>query len=575
MTSFKRKATFLAVVSLFSIVGSVSAQGRLSYGLGASSADIEALLNAQRGSNASTYVEPQLDGQISPDIDDLPLYDPVASDAYGQWLFAGHFARQSFTGFNPGYVLAIGDRVDLRFWGGFDYQALLTIDTQGKVFVPRIGPITLAGVKNEDLNRVVRARLSSVFREEVGVYASLAAAQPVKVFVGGGVVRPGLYGATSSDSLLHFLDRAGGIEPEAGSYRRVEVLRDGRRIRAIDLYKFLTEGQLPLIQLRDGDTIFVKPRGAVVQVEGLVAWPKRFEYGEDSSLLALLELAQVRPEATHVRITRQSGLRRETLVFPLNELESKVSIEPGDVVDVYADRPYATVLVRVDGEHQGSSQLVLPYGASLQDALKLVSPTAMSDTQNVRLYRRSLAERQKVMIDQLLSKLEESVLTARSKTAQEAALRAQESQLILQFVDRARGIEPKGQVILSGSNAPAIILEEGDKLEVPRRTQLVGVHGEVYLPAAFSWKKNQSVGEYIRAAGGFTQSGARDRVLLMRPNGAVQFAKVGGWFGGVDVDAGDEILVLPRVDEKGFQFTKDVVEVIYQIAVAAGVLVRL
>lgn len=32
------------------------------------------------------------------------------------------------------------------------------------------------------------------------------------------VYRPGLYSGTSMDSLLHFLDQAGGIDPERGSF---------------------------------------------------------------------------------------------------------------------------------------------------------------------------------------------------------------------------------------------------------------------------------------------------------------------------------------------------------------------
>lgn len=560
--------------------GVASAQGRLSYALGEAAALAPSLntgsLNSLAGSAASAQARPE--AMRSPtDAKDYPEYPPVVSNNYGQWLFGGHFARQSFTGFNPGYVVGPGDLIDLRFWGGYDFQALLDVDSQGTIFVPRLGPIRVAGIRNADLNNVLKSNLRRVFRDEVGVYASLASAQPVKVFVGGGVVRPGLYGATSSDSLLHFLDRAGGIEPEAGSYRSIKVLRNGREIREIDLYQFLTHGKMPLVQFHDGDILFVAPRGATAVVEGLVAWPRRFEFKEATTLGELLSLAQVQDEATHVRVTRIDGPDRRSDVHVLVDPATRdVPVAGGDQLEVYADRTNATIVVRIKGEHEGSGQVVMPYGATLGQVLSGVTETPLSDTSQVRLYRKSLAARQKEVIDQLLRKLEESVLTARSKTTQEAALRTQEAQLILQFVERARKIEPKGQVILqAGVPSDALVLEDGDVLDIPRQSHLVGVHGEVYLPAAFSWDKSAGVSKYIEMAGGFTQSGARDRVLLMKPNGAVTFARVGGWFGKGRVEAGDEILVLPRVDKKSFQFSKDVVEVIYQIAVAAGVLVRL
>ncbi len=571
--------TALALVAVMGS-GAAQAQGRLSYALGEAAALAPSLnsgsLNALAGSAAATQSRPE--SLRSPtDAADYPEYPPVVSDNYGQWLFGGHFARQSFTGFNPGYVVGPGDLIDLRFWGGYDFQALLDVDSQGTIFVPRLGPIRVAGIRNADLNDVLKSNLRRVFRDEVGVYAALASAQPVKVFVGGGVVRPGLYGATSSDSLLHFLDRAGGVEPEAGSYRAIKVLRNGREIHKVDLYDFLAHGKMPLLQFHDGDIIFVAPRQSTATVEGLVAWPRRFEFENSIGLGELLQLAQVQAEATHVRVTRIDGPDRRSDVYALaDSATAQVPVAGGDQLEIYADRTNATIVVRVKGEHEGSGQVVVPYGATLGQVLEGVAQTPLSDTSQVRLYRKSLAARQKEVIDQLLRKLEESVLTARSKTTQEAALRTQEAQLILQFVERARQIEPKGQVILQeGVPSAELVLEDGDVLEIPRQTHLVGVHGEVYLPAAFSWDKSASVSQYIEMAGGFTQSGARDRVLLMKPNGAVRFARVGAWFGKGRVEAGDEILVLPRVDKKSFQFSKDVVEVIYQIAVAAGVLVRL
>nr|MBV6629030.1 SLBB domain-containing protein [Oceanococcus sp. HetDA_MAG_MS8] len=560
------------------LLSTAQAQTRIPPGLG----DLEAAAAAALANRPAPINLPGPTGQLPTSATEVDAsvapqeYAPVESDRYGQWLFRGEFAKQSFIQFNPDYVLGPGDRVDLRFWGGFDFAAVLDVDSQGRMFVPRLGPIAVAGVRNGDLNKVLKSQLRRVFREEVGVYASLANAEPVKVFVGGNVERPGLYGASASDSLLHFLDRAGGVSPEAGSYRYVEVKRAGRSIAVVDLYQFLHQGEMPLIQLRDGDTIFVAPAKNLVTVQGMVAWERRFEMLPEESLQALLALAQVRGEATHVRVTRRAGAQVESFVYELSADLAAVNVAAGDEIDVYADRPDGTIVVRITGEHQGHSQVILPYGASLADALIKVQSTPLSNLNQVQLYRRSLAERQGEVIEQMLRKLEESVLTARSNTREEASLRAQEAQLILQFVERAQQVEPKGQVVLrDDAQLDRIILEASDEIRIPRNSQLVSVYGEVYLPASFSWSRKSSILDYIDLAGGFTQGGAQDRVLVMKPSGAVQFAKTGGWFGRSSVSPGDEILVLPRIDQKRFQLSKDIVEVVYQIAVAAGVLVRI
>src|SRR3546814_10563712 len=70
---------------------------------------------------------------------------------------------------------------------------------------------------------VCSSDLSRVFRSNVFSYASLASAQPVRVFVGGFVHRPGAYAGTSMDSILHYIDQAGGIDPDRGSFLDIEV----------------------------------------------------------------------------------------------------------------------------------------------------------------------------------------------------------------------------------------------------------------------------------------------------------------------------------------------------------------
>jgi protein involved in polysaccharide export with SLBB domain len=132
-------------------------------------------------------------------------------------------------------------------------------DPQGNIFLPQVGPIKVLGIANKNLQQQVEAAVRRVFRANVYSYASLAAAQPVRIFVGGNVMRPGLYNGTSMDSLLNYLDQAGGIDPERGSFLTVQVKR-GSSVRAtFNLYDFLLKGQLPLLQLNDGDVIFVPP----------------------------------------------------------------------------------------------------------------------------------------------------------------------------------------------------------------------------------------------------------------------------------------------------------------------------
>src|SRR3546814_12336231 len=63
----------------------------------------------------------------------------LKSDVFGANLFTGAFARQAATQFNPDYMISIGDNIQVRLWGAFQFQASLTVDPQGRSEERRVG----------------------------------------------------------------------------------------------------------------------------------------------------------------------------------------------------------------------------------------------------------------------------------------------------------------------------------------------------------------------------------------------------------------------------------------------------
>ncbi len=177
----------------------------------------------------------------------LAPYPSVTADVFGAQLFSGAFAKEGAPQFNPDYLIATGDTLQVRLWGAFDFDAPLVVDPQGNIFLPNVGPIPVRGVRNVELQAVVEAAVRRVYKSNVNSYASLAAAQPVRVFVSGFVQRPGLYAGTSMDSLLHYLDQAGGIDAERGTFLAVQVQRNGQMRASVNLYDFLLQGHMPPI----------------------------------------------------------------------------------------------------------------------------------------------------------------------------------------------------------------------------------------------------------------------------------------------------------------------------------------
>ena len=493
----------------------------------------------------------------------------LKSNVFGANLFTGAFAHQGAIQFNPDYAISMGDNIQIRMWGAFEYDALLTVDPKGNIFVPHVGPVPLLGVRNQDLQRVVDSAVGKVFRTNVNSYASLAAAQPVRVFVSGFVNRPGLYSGSSMDSLLHYLDQAGGIDPERGSFLNVKVMRGELTRSTVNLYDFLLEGRMQLIQLADGDVIFVSQRQNTLMVSGLAENAKRFEFNNTAQTVAdIIKMAKPRAQATHVRVVRNTGPVRNTEYYPLTDA-NLVALQNGDELEFTADKRNGSITVRVEGEHDSAQEYVLPDGVRLGEVIKQIQFSDRSDIASLQLFRQSVKDRQKQMLQTSLKSLEASALTARSGTSEEARLRKDEADLILKWVERAKKIEPSGQVLVSQSDSrDKLLLENGDILRIPTKDGLVLVSGEVLFPNAIAFENKLDLDDYLSRAGGYTQNADASRIVIAHRDGS--FDESGG-----TIRAGDEILVLPKIDVKSRQIWREMTQIIYQIAVSAKIVLGL
>jgi protein involved in polysaccharide export with SLBB domain len=492
---------------------------------------------------------------------------------FGSQLFQGDFKDLSFSGFNPDYQINLGDEIQVMLWGALEEVLDLTVDAQGNIFIPRVGPVAVLGVRNADLNRLINERVREVYRSNVDAYANLRSTQTVKVFVSGFVRKPGLFEGFASDSVLYFLDRAGGIDPERGSFLNVTVLRRDRMVAQLNLYEFLQEGTLPITQFRDGDVVLVGVRANTATISGEVINPARFEFeGSSVPLEKLLKLAAPQGTATTLNLHRaRSGFMRAS-IFPLEEAGT-LNLEPNDHVEVTSRNVPETIVVTLAGEHRGPSRIVLPYGAMLSDGIAGIEPTGRSDLASLQLFRESVARRQSTLLMQSLENLERAVLNARSASLEEAQLRLAESEMILAFIERARQAAPKGQVLLKGlEEADRIHLEDGDILYVPARSMLVTVHGEVNFPNTQTFRDRDTVTNYIDRAGGFTQNANRSELIIIRTNGSIETVGRGRR---LRLQAGDEIIVLPEPDRKTLQFAKDISTILYQTAISARVVIGL
>lgn len=496
----------------------------------------------------------------------------AGSKPFGSNLFDGNFAGQREDGINPDYTILSGDRVAVNAWGALTLNDVFAVDTQGNIFIPGVGPIHLEGVRNADLTETVRQAIGRSYRGQFGVYTNLLTASPVAVFVTGGVERPGRYAGIPSDSILFFLAQAGGIAPRRGSYRHVSVMREGRELVELDLYDFLLRGNLSTPQLEDGDTILVGRRGPVVEVTGTEQGAVSVELADERASGSVV-LDVIAPSTRSTEVTVRGVRDGQPVVRTLSSQSFRdAPLRGGDIIAFREEGRAQQIVVRLDGEHQGPTEVAVRRGTRLVDLLNWVQvDPELAHTGAVHLQRSSVARQQRRTILESLDRLERSAMLALSGTAGEAEIRVREAELVRAFVDRARNVQPLGRVVTaSGGRQLNVLLEDGDRIVIPTRTNVVRVGGEVQIAQAVMYRPDLSVRDYIQMAGGFTNRAETDAIILMRPDGSALLAP-----DDAPIQPGDEILIPPKIDHKIFQNAVDLSQIIYQIAVAASVLLRI
>ncbi len=502
---------------------------------------------------------------------------------FGSNLFTGNFTSTRPDALGANYIITAGDQVALRIWGSRNDSTVLTVDYMGNIFIPEIGPVKVGGLRHSRLSGTVEKAIQAVFPRGVNVYTVLLSPQPLSVYVSGFVTKPGRYAGGAADSLLSFIDRAGGIISERGSYRSIRIIRGGTEAAKIDLYEFIRDGILPNVALMDDDVILVEERGPSVAVMGQLRQQARYEFPPDQSRaqgvpsfsgyfpgLELMEIASPLAGVSHVTV---SGIRegRPFSAYLSREEFSSFMLMDNDVVEFLSDLTSRDIMVSVTGAILDDAKFSLRKGATLRELLSHVSvDPATADLSAIYLRRRGVALQQKRAISDALDRLEMSAGTATSASPAEAQVRLGEAQLVNEFVKRARQVEPDGVVVVTHQGQVVdILLEDGDIVVVPQRSHVVQTSGEVLMPKVMAFRNGLTVDNYIAESGGFTRRADKRNVLIVRPNGEVVPARK------AVVCPGDHIITLTRYESKNLLLIKDLTQILYQIAVATKVAVDL
>jgi len=272
------------------------------------------------------------------------------------------------------YVIGPGDEVKLLLWGRVNAQYNLTVDRDGKITIPQIGPLFVAGTTFEDMSKQIIKQSEQIVGTNVDI--AMGSLKTIPIFVLGDVMRPGSYTIGSFATITDALLLAGGPS-EIGSMRNVQLKRKGQLVTTFDLYDLLQKGDktkdMPLMA---GDVVFVPVTGPLAGIAGNVKRPAIYELRGRYDLENLIDLAGgIIPTAYTQQIQVERIIRNERqVVFDLNdkklEKASVVKLQDADLVKVFSIVDMNVNAVYLNGNVKRPGKYEIKKGMRISDLIK-------------------------------------------------------------------------------------------------------------------------------------------------------------------------------------------------------------
>lgn len=291
------------------------------------------------------------------------------------------------------YVLGEGDEVHISIFGSSQTEIHQRIGADGSIQPAGSTKIFLKGLTLDKAREAIRSRLAShySFRQDQ-IAVTITTARTISVSIYGEVGVQGGFTISALNTAFNALVAAGGPTP-IGSVRNIQLMRSGKTNK-LDLYTYMTNPD-PKVQydLQNNDVMFIPVAQKIVQVNGAVNRPMKYELIEGETLVDLLRYAgglkyNVYPD--FVQIERYIDGEKKYLEYDLNNVLSgtqKIDMQNGDIVLIRTANIPMENFVAINGDVYYGGNYDLEKNGSLLTLIENAKPTFTAKTDYVFVER--------------------------------------------------------------------------------------------------------------------------------------------------------------------------------------------
>lgn len=391
--------------------------------------------------------------------------------------------------------LSPGDRLGLQWWGLSRGSLPLMVDNRWELAVPDVG---IFSVRNTTLDKV-RVRIEAAIRARVRVDAvtlQVLEFAPAEVHLAGLGVKSGLRRIPAGTRLSQFLAsemldeqhvlgwKSDAAPPNRGdmvsrpSMRDIEIARGDSQSIHCDLAKAIfsaDRSQDP--PLFTGDRIRIVPQTSFLAITGNPIRQGYVEHVPGETARSFLASVGALAYRGPINCRVGDGIRRMELDAPIDSACQALSLDERS----FDELPR---LVWVSGLVKNPGGYDLKPGMTARDLVREAGGIPGGDDQGELVtIRKGWLWNQAGKGD---GRLESGTETASNYPEVKV--------LMTQYATRMRG----------NYSSVDVPLNEGDSVKVVRSEKVVWVGGQVARPGYVTWKKGNTIDDYVAAAGGYS-----------------------------------------------------------------------
>jgi protein involved in polysaccharide export with SLBB domain len=416
---------------------------------------------------------------------------PLAQKTSSSRIFGADLFRNGSTTFEPNlrlatpvnYILGPDDQLNINVYGSSLVNWKLDVSPDGNINIPGIGLLNVSGKTIEQATASIKSKLVAnnyAIGRGTSVQVSLGNIRSIKVIIIGEVVKPGTYTLPSLATVFNALYSANGPN-DNGSFRKIEVIRNNRIIRHLDIYDFLVKGdQRDNIGLQDQDIIRVPTYRIRVEMNGEIKHPALFEVLPGETLSDVIRFAGDFTDQAYtstIKVSQISDQQRRITDVVENDYKNYIPLR-GDIFTV------ERILDRYENRVTINGAVFRPGQYELQNGLTL---------------------------SKLIQKAAGLKEDAFMGTASITRLKPDNTTELISF--NLSGITDKSQ--------PDITLQREDIVDILsifdlRDQYRVSIKGDVRKSGEFAYADSMSVADLIIKAGGFSEGASAKRIEVAR-----------------------------------------------------------